>query len=102
MKTIEEEAKEAWADYCYRAGGSLYSTVFEDAYIQGATEALASQWVSVDEELPEVSADVLCLDGITNEFCVRYYDSEEWYTLDGKLIAPTAWMAIPPVKGGEA
>lgn len=41
--TLEEKAKEAWADYCYRAGGSLYSTVFEDAYIQGATEALASQ-----------------------------------------------------------
>ena len=41
---LKERAKEAWSDYCYRAGGSLYSTVFEDAYIPGATEALASQW----------------------------------------------------------
>ena len=62
MKTIEEKAQAAWEDYTYPEG-NLYSNVFKDAYKLGATEALAGQWKSVEDELPEYKVDVLiCTD----------------------------------------
>ena len=75
------------------------------AYLEGATEALASLWKDPKEELPEVSTEVLCHDGkahyIDEVFSVGYYDGTEWHTLDGRPIKPTHWMRIPPVKGGD-
>ncbi len=98
--TIKEKAKRAWEDYCYRADGSLYSTVFEDAYKQGATEALASQWVSVEERLPERHEEVLTYRiGALNENAVAYHDGANWYTTDGEHIRPHYWLPIPPLKG---
>lgn len=44
-KTIEEAADGAWVDYCFRANGSLCSTVFKDAFKMGAQfAALSHQW----------------------------------------------------------
>ena len=77
----------------------------EEAYEDGATEALAEQWKDPKAELPEVSTEVLCHDGkahcIDEVFSVGYYNGTEWHTLDGRPIKPTHWMRIPPVKGGE-
>lgn len=53
MKTIEEKAKEAWEDYCYRAEGNLYSSVFQDAYKQGAEDALKHPWIKWTDRQPE-------------------------------------------------
>ena len=58
MKTIEEKAriytKTAAPLMAYSSGLIL------NAYIAGATEALASQWRSVVDELPSENEEVLC------------------------------------------
>lgn len=36
----------------------------QQAYLAGATEALASQWVSVDERLPEISDEGCIAEGV--------------------------------------
>lgn len=104
--TIEEKAKRAWEDYCYRADGSLYSTVFEDAYKQGATEALASQWVSVEDRLPEEKKNVLvhCSDADPEiSDCIAYFKDGVWCFMDEFYYDCTVshWLPIPPMKGGK-
>ena len=95
-------------DYCYRADGSLYSTVFEDAYIQGATEALASQWKDPKVELPEDGEWVIVLAGedgvqtaVWNE-AHQCWDDDEGDDVKYEKDVVTLWMPIPepPVKGG--
>lgn len=107
--TIEERAKEAWLDYCYRADGSLYSTVFEDAYVQGATEALASQWVSVKDALPDFHERVVvrCVeyDGpsmfiaqrIPHDLADLGHTGWHW-TQVVRDESITHWMRIPAIK----
>lgn len=109
MKTIEEKAKEAWGDYCYRAEGSLYSTCFIDGYMQGAKEAVKSQWRSVEDELPEKGQKVIIryfgsFKGDANEthFCELEYNSKECLELMESILKPmkvkiTHWMPIPDI-----
>ncbi len=54
--TIEEKAI-AFAE-SYKLNGAVCTTkallhIVEKSYLAGATEALASQWISVEDELPE-------------------------------------------------
>lgn len=74
------------------------------AYLAGATEALASQWISVDDELPEEEQFVLvAIETNTNHRCAYawYYilsDSTiRWYSYDDTfhLDKITHWMRIP-------
>ncbi len=109
--TIEDKAKEAWVDYCYRDGGPLYSTVFEDAYVQGATEALASQWKDPKVELPEDGETVLIREHYrsakSGRFVVHFFEftyfSEYGFALEERRRRTlgwrvTHWMRIPPIK----
>lgn len=109
MKTIEEKAK-AFAgkamieckqsdvpfDLTQSAALGMY---IRDAYLAGATEALAGQqWRSVEDELPEDNENVFVrypnnFGGL--EYGAAYYDGEDWYTIDGDHIRPTHWMQIP-------
>ena len=74
----------------------------EQAYEDGATEALASQWVSVEERLPEPHDEVLTYTiNAIDENAVAYYDGEDWYNTYGEHIRPHYWLPIPPLKGGD-
>ena len=74
----------------------------QQAYLAGATEALASQWVSVEDRLPESYEEVLTYTvGAIDTNTVAYHDFEDWYTTDGEHIRPHYWLPIPPLKGGE-
>lgn len=74
------------------------------AYINGATEALASQWRSVEEELPE--PDTMCLvfgyqdldfnGGLNLYTMMAWYDGEDFYdAYNDRKYHPVKWMAIP-------
>ena len=105
MKTIEEKAriytKTAAPLMAYSSGLIL------NAYIAGATEALASQWRSVDDELPEID-DVVFVTypnlstPLDKDMGVAYYDGEDWYTTDDTHIRPTHWMSIPTPPKNES
>ncbi len=71
----------------------------EQAYEDGATDALASQWVSVEERLPEIGELVVAA---YIGFVTATYDGEDWYDANDHLIRPTHWLPIPPLKGGGA
>lgn len=110
MKTIEEKAKahagkamieckqsDVPFDVTQSAALGMYC---RDAYLAGATEALAAQWRSVVVELPEEHDEVLVSFSPTYapnniEQAVAYYDGEDWYTTDGTHIRPSHWLPIP-------
>ncbi len=73
----------------------------EQAYEDGATEALASQWKDPKVELPETDADVVAIDA--NGLHIAAYFNGEWYSSDDEFTRnPHAWLPIPPLKGGDA
>lgn len=66
------------------------------AYIAGATEALASQWRSVEEELPEDDETVLTYSSYGH--VLAYYSEQDrmWFAYGNYGdINPTHWMQIP-------
>lgn len=70
--------------------------IAKSSYIYGAQDALASQWVSVEERLPEPHEEVLTYTiNAIDENAVAYYDGEDWYTIDGEHIRPHYWLPIP-------
>ena len=78
----------------------------EQAYLAGTTEALASQWVSVEERLPEYNS--ICLvrgqeDDRRWWMHFAWFDGENFYDAQtDRLYRPLYWLSIPPLKGGEA
>ena len=94
MKTIEQKAKEAWENYEYRATPHLYNSVFEDGYVLGAKEALASQWRSAAEELPEYNKEVLIKHprGLKVGRCT---EEKEWFSEGFPVEGSVYWMPIP-------
>lgn len=100
--TIEERAT-AYAER-YEARPMAETAI--RAYIAGATEALASQWRSVEEELPE--SDTMCLvfgyqdldfnGRLTRYTMMAWYDGENFYdAYNDRKYHPEKWMAIPPI-----
>lgn len=98
--TIEERAT-AYAER-YEARPMAETAI--RAYINGATEALASQWRSVEEELPE--PDTMCLvfgyqdldfnGGLNLYTMMAWYDGEDFYdAYNDRKYHPVKWMAIP-------
>lgn len=67
----------------------------EQAYEDGATEALASQWKDSKVELPE--DDTLVVVWINSTILTDYCESGEWHYRGVRF-----WLPIPPLKGGEA
>ena len=102
MKTIQEKASEYTDSTDTRVFGceeTLDATeLIQQAYITGANEALAGQWRSVDNELPDERDDnVLVVHksyGIL-EAEVAYYFHKKWHTTNGERIEPILWMPIP-------
>ena len=79
----------------------------EQAYEDGATEALASQWKDPKVELPEDDRQVLvetdCEDkelrhAISYFLAGAWHFPDDWY-YDCRVLK---WMYIPPLKGGDA
>ena len=77
------------------------------AYKDGATEALASQWKDPKVELPEDDRQVLvetdCEDkelrhAISYFLAGAWHFPDDWY-YDCRVLK---WMYIPPLKGGDA
>ena len=111
---MEKELQKAWCRYRnmeYVEGhvAPLPSDNFEKGYIMGATEALANQWRSVEDELPKENTDVLVAytDHITGYYpCIsigNYDDIEgKWYSADDDVYVNrhsiTHWMNIPKLK----
>ena len=106
-QTIEEKAMQrAWCEYRgveYVEGfvNPLPSDNFEKGYMLGRRDALASQWRSVEDELPKPEQDVLVTMGY-GEFGVAWLTSLsngtcKWYSNDDTLSLDNVkyWMPIP-------
>lgn len=104
--TTEEKAR-AYAEKAYypapeygwyESDHEAMTDVLEQAYLTGATEAteaLASQWVSVEERLPE--DDTLVVVWVNSTILTDYCESGEWHYRGVRF-----WLPIPPLKGGDA
>lgn len=73
----------------------MIADMVEAAYLAGATEALASQWVSVEVRLPE--DNTLVVVWINSTILTDYCESGEWHYHGVRF-----WLPIPPLKGGDA
>ncbi len=104
--TTEEKAK-AYAEKLpvTAATWGMRKSVIADAYLAGATEALASQWKDPNVELPEDDRQVLvetdCKDkelrhAISYFLAGAWHFPDDWY-YDCRVLK---WMYIPPLKGG--
>lgn len=75
----------------------------EVAFMAGAEYALASQWISVEERLPEERKAVLCyMPDMKDTYAEKdmYFDMAillegEFVNLDADVIHPSHWMPIP-------
>ena len=57
-----------------------------------------SEWISVDDRLPESGNDVLTTDGY--DYCISYFsiDEKEWFAMyDGSVVLENGNKAIPGV-----
>ncbi|MDE7345375.1 MAG: DUF551 domain-containing protein [Muribaculaceae bacterium] len=110
MKTIEEKAKayatnNATIPIFYNPDVKVdISKQIKLAYLAGATEALAGQWRSVEDELPKAEQDVLvAIDTQTNhQFAFAWLSTLSngtlrWYSYDDTfpLDKIRYWMSIP-------
>ncbi|MBD5302311.1 MAG: DUF551 domain-containing protein [Bacteroides sp.] len=108
MKTIEDKAKEIARKTAnrYAIGEDSYNrdcgrSAISQACYEAATEALASLWRSVEDELPPVDKDVLVSMGC-GEFGVVWLSALsngtcKWYSTDDTLSLDNIkyWMPIP-------
>lgn len=108
MKTIEEKAYShvdrifgEIIDKYQSAPWNEFREALVQIYLAGATDALASQWRSVKDELPPVDKDVLVSMGC-GEFGVAWLSALsngtcKWYSNDDTLSLDNIkyWMPIP-------
>ena len=107
--TTEEKAR-AYAEKAYypapeygwyESDHEAMVDVLEQAYLAGAAEALASQWVSVEEVEPPIGKLILCRNLV--DATLAYYDGEDICEAhDNSIIVRMPfWMSIPipPLKG---
>lgn len=95
IHTIEEKA----LAYAERYAATPMAEAAVRAYIAGHFDALASQWRSVEEELPsddtylyfvaDVRKDPLGVD------CAEYNCETQKFSRGDNILDPTHWMAIP-------
>lgn len=94
MNKKEQKAKR-YAKKCYPNNEDMRFQC-EYHFETGWDEALKSQWVSVEERMPEVLQDVLILieyDGDIQIHRTKYFGKKEWNFGIAKIIA---WMPVPP------
>jgi hypothetical protein len=103
MASIEEEAikyaKEVWADF----GGSGDDIISDDMaipFIAGANWALANQWRSVKDELPDYGVIVIGYNGFTTILTERTHglnkDKNDFMIISFSYPI-IYWMPIPPL-----
>lgn len=101
--TNEEKAK-AYAENIpvTAATWGMRKSVIADAYLAGATEALASQWKDPKVELPEDDDTVLTLSSYGPVLAYYSKQDEMWFAYGNYGdITPTHWLPIPPLEGGD-
>lgn len=100
-KTIEEAMLRAWQEYRYGPDHEFDpdepikpSANFEKGFEAGQNFALAHQWRSVEDELPEDDDTVFVSD--ENGYHIASYFNGEWYSSDDEFTRnPQMWMPIP-------
>lgn len=109
--TSEEKAK-AYADKKIKSTYGISSKAFREAgcrleyedvvqaYEDGATEALASQWKDPKLELPEVDAQVVGHSPNGRYDVLTFHDGVFIDEL-GQAHCVDCYLPIPPLKGGE-
>lgn len=82
--------------YANRYAERDWQIVSKDAYLHGWDEALRSQWIKVEDKLPELYKNVLALIKYKSYYQIhytsRYTDNKEWIFAGSPVIA---WMPIP-------
>ena len=103
-KAYAEKADYPAPDYgWYESDHEAMTDVLEQAYLTGATEALASQWKDPKVELPEDEETVLTLSSYGPVLAYYSKQDEMWFAYGNYGdITPTHWLPIPPLKGGDA
>ena len=101
--TTEEKAR-AYAENEFSdpitLGGIAAKLAAKNAYLAGATEALASQWKDPKVELPEDEETVLTLSSYGPVLAYYSKQDEMWFAYGNYGdITPTHWLPIPPLKG---
>lgn len=117
--TTEEKAR-AYAEKVFCDAARIHSErpwnefrdTYAEAYLAGATEALASQWKDPKVELPEEKKPVLCfMADMKDPYAENnsYFDMAillegAFINLDAEIVHPSFWMPIPipPLEGGDA
>lgn len=62
----------------------------------GAKWALANQWISIDERLPEPHEEVLTYTKYAiHKYALAYCNSVDWHDTLGCRIRPNFWLPIP-------
>ena len=107
MKTREEIEALATKKYpewsgALKIGNYEQRVAFIEGYEQAQNE---SQWISVDERLPDNHDDVLVIgdgwDGM-NWWRIYFFENGTWFTVDGEEVDKesqlkiTHWMPLPP------
>lgn len=107
MKTIEQRAI-VKADTYYREDRELRNFhSFYDGYIQGAEEALRSQWRSIKDEMPKDGKKCVIMDKDGSVRAAVYNEENSHFGMDmGAYIYQIKtvryWMPIPDYRGKEA
>lgn len=98
MTTEEKAVKQAELHFkmlCnYTSPEELIKRAYRAGYLAGATEALASQWVSVEDRLPE--DNTLVAVWINSTIFTDFCENGEWHHRGVRF-----WLPIPLLKGGE-
>ena len=108
-KTIEEAARlfaekkceDMRPDYEWEREQEIY--YLAENCNEFAKEMLASQWRSVEEELPEQCSTVVCVNANADPHCkwcwLSFYVGETFQdNADSKATFPTHWLPIPSLK----
>lgn len=70
--------------------------IAQSSYICGAQDALASQWISAEDQVPKLDEEVLTYTiNAIDEYAVAYFDGEDWFDTHGEHIRPHYWLPIP-------
>ena len=126
MTTEEKEKAKAYAEKAYypapeygwyESDHEAMTDVLEQAYLAGATEALASQWKEIERDKDGFTTDE-CLDTMFQELPIllwhntdedgEYVDRTKWADYAGDIQCDyhhySLYMPIPtpPLKGGDA
>lgn len=98
MKTIEEKAKQRAFEITSSLGLNIAELIvaINDVYIEAATEALAGQWRSVEDESPDGTPFCVTMADEESRLCLCHFDGDVFIEdYSGLVCAVKYWMPIP-------